>query len=201
MTAAARKRANNDIVIINPAARPSPLAVFTLRCWARARLFAEGEIDLHEAVDQLQANAVRTGLVKQIGQDAVQAIMAETFAAVREDLPKFGDISDDTWAAPSWHDAVAKYHEARGNDASIVPYAPDELERLRRLLAPDVTLERAWRELNKPSEVATSTLMAAEHLVREGDAKRLRQWLDRHSAPEREAILQQLEQRQRTPAT
>jgi hypothetical protein len=54
-----------------PAARPSALEVFTLRCWARARLFAEGELELHQAVDELQAAAERDGLVDQLGQDAV----------------------------------------------------------------------------------------------------------------------------------
>jgi hypothetical protein len=32
-----------------------PRAAFELRCWARARLFAQGELDLHDAVDELQA--------------------------------------------------------------------------------------------------------------------------------------------------
>jgi hypothetical protein len=58
------------------------LEVFTLRCWASARLFAEGEIDLHQAVDELQAAAERDGLVDQISQDEVQAIIAEAFAKV-----------------------------------------------------------------------------------------------------------------------
>jgi hypothetical protein len=63
--------------------RPSPLAALTLRCWARARLFAEGEISLHDAVDVLWHAAERDGLVKQLGTDQVQQILADTFAAVR----------------------------------------------------------------------------------------------------------------------
>jgi hypothetical protein len=58
------------------AARPSTLEVFTARAEARALLWQAGELDLHEAVDELQAAAVRDGLVAEIGQDAVQAIMA-----------------------------------------------------------------------------------------------------------------------------
>jgi hypothetical protein len=42
--------------------------------------------DLHEAVDTLQADAEASGLVEQIGQDAVQTIMAKAFAAVRENI-------------------------------------------------------------------------------------------------------------------
>lgn len=64
-----------------PATGPTSVEVFVLRCWARARLFAAGELSLHEAVDVLQDLAVRSGLVTLIGQDAVQAIMAAEFGA------------------------------------------------------------------------------------------------------------------------
>jgi hypothetical protein len=61
------------------APRPTPLEVFTLRCWARVRLYADCELSLHEAVDELQKYAVESGLVSHIGQDAVQAILASEF--------------------------------------------------------------------------------------------------------------------------
>jgi hypothetical protein len=63
------------------AARPTALEVFIIHCWARARLWAEGELSLHEAVDVLQELAERAGLVALIGQDAVQAILAAEFGA------------------------------------------------------------------------------------------------------------------------
>ena len=45
--------------------KPDPLEVFGARAAARAYMWAEGEIpDLHEAVDALQAAAVRTGIVE-----------------------------------------------------------------------------------------------------------------------------------------
>jgi hypothetical protein len=65
------------------AVRPDPAAVFAARCEARAMLWAAREFDLHEAVDKLQHDAERDGLVTAIGQEAVQAIMAEAFARVR----------------------------------------------------------------------------------------------------------------------
>ena len=58
------------------------LDVFTLRCWARAYLFAVGEFSLHEAVDVLWAAALTTGLVKNLGPDKVQTIVADAFAEV-----------------------------------------------------------------------------------------------------------------------
>jgi hypothetical protein len=65
-------------------ARPSALAVFIARVEARALLWQAGEFDLHEAVDELQAAAERDGLVAELGQDAVQAIMARSFSKVCE---------------------------------------------------------------------------------------------------------------------
>ena len=76
MTAAARKLAE-------PVARPSALEVFIARAEARAVLFAAGEIELHEAVDALQAAAVASGLVTKLGQDRVQQILRDVFHAVR----------------------------------------------------------------------------------------------------------------------
>ena len=67
-----------------PAAKPSALEVFIARAAARALLWQAGEFDLHEAVDALQAAAVRDGLVAEIGQDEVQQIMTEAFRKVRE---------------------------------------------------------------------------------------------------------------------
>jgi hypothetical protein len=73
MTAASRK----------PAAKLDPTEIFRARCEAKALLFAAGEIDLHDAVDGLQADAVASGLVRQIGKDAVQTIIADAFERVR----------------------------------------------------------------------------------------------------------------------
>ena len=61
--------------------RLDPLVVFCVRCAARALLYAAGEFSLCEAVDKLQADAVRDGLVDEIGQDEVQVIMADASIA------------------------------------------------------------------------------------------------------------------------
>ena len=65
-----------------PAAMADPLEALIARAEARARLCREGDLDLHDAVDVLQAAAVRTGIVGALGQDGVQAILARAFAAV-----------------------------------------------------------------------------------------------------------------------
>jgi hypothetical protein len=66
--------------------RVDPFNVFIARCEARALLWLAGEFDLHEAVDVLQADAVKSGLINTISQDAVQLVMAGAFATVRDDL-------------------------------------------------------------------------------------------------------------------
>ena len=63
--------------------RPDPLAVFRLRAWARGYLWSICELDLHEAVDVLQAECDR--LVSRIGTDGVQAILADAFHEFRAD--------------------------------------------------------------------------------------------------------------------
>jgi hypothetical protein len=62
---------------------PTPRQVFQARAEARAVLWQAGELDLHEAVDELQSFAVGSSLVAQVGQDELQRIIATTFAEVR----------------------------------------------------------------------------------------------------------------------
>ena len=61
-----------------------PLDCFAARAEARAYLWSIGEYDLAKAVDALQAAAVRDGLINQIGQDGVQAMLADAFRPYRE---------------------------------------------------------------------------------------------------------------------
>jgi hypothetical protein len=64
-----------------PITSPVPaIDVFQLRCEARAALVEACLLDLHDAVDGLQEAAIATGLVDDIGQDAVQVMMADAFA-------------------------------------------------------------------------------------------------------------------------
>ncbi|HEY1982972.1 MAG TPA: hypothetical protein VGH13_23070 [Xanthobacteraceae bacterium] len=61
-----------------------PLDAFAARADARAYLWSIGECDLSDAVDKLQFDAERDGLVERIGQDAVQTILAAAFCSYRE---------------------------------------------------------------------------------------------------------------------
>ena len=63
------------------------LDVFIERAEGRAYLWSIGELTLHEAVDVLQADAERDGLIEQIGQDQIQKIFSECFAPYRHGDP------------------------------------------------------------------------------------------------------------------
>jgi len=62
-----------------------PVDVFLARCEARAILVRWSYLDLPDAVDGLQAAAIASGLVTELGQDRVQAIMSAAFADVDQD--------------------------------------------------------------------------------------------------------------------
>jgi hypothetical protein len=84
MSGEQRRTAHTDT-----AAKPvtvSKFDIFIARAWARATLFAAGEMTLHTAVDQFQQDAVASGLVAELGQDEIQHIMSAAFAPVRHDV-------------------------------------------------------------------------------------------------------------------
>ena len=60
------------------------LDALTARAWARAYLWSIGEYNLLEAVDILQQDAERDGLVARVGQDRVQGILAKAFREFQE---------------------------------------------------------------------------------------------------------------------
>ena len=74
----ARSTATSERGAVSPAD-----IIFIARAEARALLWQAGEFELQDAVDVLQASAEATGLIAEIGQDAVQAIIAKAFGAVQ----------------------------------------------------------------------------------------------------------------------
>ena len=169
-----------------------PVVVFTLRAKARARLYATGEIDLHVAVDELQEAAEANGLVAAIGQDRIQLIMAVAFGAVRV-AEKPAPLPDDQYEGLGSTFAEA----CRKADATWHPQhiRPARLERLRLLMGDDVSIERAWHELNEraPGTVPLATLHAAEYLAfQQDDLQRLKNWLAPRSPEEVAAIRKHL---------
>jgi len=101
----------------------------------------------------------------------MQEIETETAVTEARAIPIGAELvlADDAWAAPGWREAALDYHKHRGNRASIAPYAPEHLARLRRLLDDDVSLDRAWHAVNdRRSGAAASTVEALVYGLRDG---------------------------------
>jgi hypothetical protein len=58
--------------------------------------------------------------------------------------------AQDAWSDPGWGEAAADYHRSRGKRTLVVEIEPERLARLRRLIANDISLDRACAELNDP---------------------------------------------------
>ena len=74
----------------------------------------------------------------------------------------------DYWSDPGWRKAARQYHVARAGRLLITEIEPQRLTRLRELLANDVSLDRAWRELNERSgrPAPQVTLVALLYVLR-----------------------------------
>jgi hypothetical protein len=130
-----------------------PIEVFTARCQARAHLVAAGKLELHEAVDVLQDAAEHTGLVTSLGQDAVQAMMANAFQTTQP-------VHDsDARARP----ANEPYHLVSRDGVACTA----QMQR-----AYDSTLAERFQH-----HLPASTIEALNFVVRQNDPKRLRQFL------------------------
>ena len=124
------------------------IAIFQGRCWARARLYAEGELELHDAVDQLQTAAERGGLIAALGQDRVQSLMADAFGTVRERTKELATAS-------AWELGEA-YDDHRG---VLDPSTVNELDRL--IEQGDPARFRKWMAF-----LTVAERMAVQELVR-----------------------------------
>ncbi len=137
---------------------------FRSRCAAAATAYALGKIALLDAVDALQDWAFTRGLLDEIGQDALQAIMAEAFGPVRYEQP-LGD----------------EYEGLSSTFARACKLADAEYARTKQVASPPAC------------RLPESTIQAAEYLVRLNDRDRLRAWLIEHTPAERGLILRYFE--------
>jgi hypothetical protein len=170
------------------ATRVDPLKVFIARAEARAQLWFNDEIDLHTAVDELWASAVRDGLVDKLGADEVQKLLADSFAPLRTDLPRDEDvvpdlIEDEIQAEIITSESNDDDYEGLSKSFAAACRKADEKARQQRAL-----------EHPAPYRVPKATLDAAEYLLRLGDLEQWTKWFDHRDVQERRTILEHLEQ-------
>ena len=127
-----------------PLNAPTTVDVFTARAEARARLYAEGVLDLQHAVDVLQCDAeCCTGLVARIGQDRVQEIIACAFALVSEELIFIDVPATDVVPDPTRANAPRGPLAASTLQAAEYLVREGDVQQLRTWLAQHSAQERA----------------------------------------------------------
>jgi hypothetical protein len=77
-------------------------------------------------------------------------------------------VAQDAWNGPGWGQAAREYHKARGDRVLIVETPPEQLARLRKLMAKKLSLSQLWYELNNPRDrpTAETVVEAILHCVR-----------------------------------
>jgi hypothetical protein len=70
-----------------------PIEIFRAVCVTCEYRYAVCEVTLHDAVDALQAAALKLNLIDAMGQDAVQATVASAFASISEADERFEEAS------------------------------------------------------------------------------------------------------------
>jgi hypothetical protein len=78
-------------------------------------------------------------------------------------------FEQDVLADPGWTESAREYHEDRAGRPAVVEIEPQQLARLRKLMAHNVSLDRLWHELNDPLSRPTPqvTIEAILSCVRE----------------------------------
>ena len=176
---------NAPLEKIEPATRVIPaIDVLAIRAQIRAFLWWHHQIELDEAVDELQAYAERSGLVREIGQDRVQEIMAAPFARLR--------------AMANGDECEAPQDESDVNDLDVESDSDfrrgvDEIVRRLELADP----RDRWKHTGEPPpepakptapaakqtySAAQSTIDAFAYVVSLNDADYLARWLANHPA-------------------
>ena len=144
--------------------------VFTERCEARALLYIEGKISLHDAVDELQNYAEASGLIDRIGQNEAQRIMGEAFAVV-DLLPEAEEeLSQACEAEIMLRTAVLVQRWERADPRDCWHHTGEA--------APKPSAEQRRRP--EPYRTPQATVDAFWYVAGLNDADYLKHWLEQH---------------------
>lgn len=140
--------------------RADPIKAFTAPAKARAHLVAAAELELHEVVDVLQDAAERTGLVTLVGQDAVQAMMADAWKATQPVHDSEAPVrpTNEPYHLVSNHGVASAAELQRADDRAIAE----------------------WFRHRLPA----ATVDALHYVIAQNDPQRLRQFLAGRTAHE-----------------
>jgi hypothetical protein len=95
-----------------------------------------------------------------------------TCDAIDAEVEELGCLPVVTWGDESWKRAAHSYHVARRGTRTVLSAQtePGKLKRIRRLMAGDISLDRAYAELNDNATdgAAASTVEALAYQLRAG---------------------------------
>src|SRR5262249_39139238 len=110
------------------------------------------------AEEAVRAGTDRSGLV---------AAALEMMVAVGTiELPEPKTMT--TWDGPSWRASVKDYHEQRASRRTSETISPERLAHLRRLMADDSSIDRAWHELEADRTAPKAIVDALMFSLRRG---------------------------------
>jgi hypothetical protein len=138
-----------------------PAAVFIARAEAKAMLWANGEVSLHDAIDSLWAAAVDAGLVAEFGANQVQELLADIFAQHREDLAHEREIMSAREAATSCLTDELRVQELCRDPDHVPKPTLDAAEYLLQL--GDLARWKAWFERRTPAQRAAILQHLEQH--------------------------------------
>jgi hypothetical protein len=131
-------------------------------CGTDAWFYSNGWISLLTAADNLQNLAERWGLIEEIGQDTVQAIMVDAFAP--HEAAEEVDLPSDYAAQIVRLWELADPHDRWRHSGDAPP-------------APEIVAPAAARAIRAPS----ATVEAFKYVASLGDPDHLARWLRDHS--------------------
>ena len=73
-----------------------------------------------------------------------------------------------TWDGPSWRASAKDYHEQRASRRTSETISLERLAHLRRLMADDISIDRAWHELEADRTAPKATVEALMFSLRRG---------------------------------
>ena len=73
-----------------------------------------------------------------------------------------------TWDGPSWRASAKEYHEQRASRRTSEVISLERLAHLRRLMADDISIDRAWHELEADRTAPKATVDALMFSLRRG---------------------------------
>ena len=109
------------------------------------------------------AEAVRTGTD---WSGVVGAALEMMIAAGIIEQPESKTMT--TWDGPSWRASAKNYHEQRANRRTSETISSERLAHLRRLMADDISIDRAWHELEADRTAPKATVDALMFSLRRG---------------------------------